>query len=111
MFSKLIVIAAAVLAFGVGTASATPLGQQADGLRLQGLADRYAYLQGVKADGLRWVAMRRFYAAKPETAVAAGEGFNWGDAGVGAGAALAAATLCGAALIFVRHSRRTKLAH
>jgi hypothetical protein len=43
---------------------------QADGLRLQGLADRYAQMSGytqdgLKADGLRYQAMARAYADRP----------------------------------------------
>jgi hypothetical protein len=112
MFSKLIVIAAALLVIGVGAASATPteLGMRADGLRLQGLADRYAYLQGVKADGLRWQALNGFYADKAAPTVTPADGFDWRDAGMGAGAALAALAIGGTAVIILRRSRGTKLA-
>jgi hypothetical protein len=93
MFSKLIATAAAILIFTVGTATAGT-GPTA---------------QGLKADGLRWQAMARFY-AKQDAAPSASSGFNWSDAGVGLGAGLAAAAIGGAAIVFARRSRRTKLA-
>jgi hypothetical protein len=48
----------------------TPQGLKADGLRLQGLADRYAQMSGytqdgLRADGLRYQAMARAYADRP----------------------------------------------
>jgi hypothetical protein len=113
MFSKLIATAAAILIVAVGTATAgmgpTAQGLRADGLRWQGLADHYGRLQGIKADGLRWQAMARFYAKQPATA-SAGSSFHWSDAGVGLGAGLAVAAIGGAAIVFARRSRRTKLA-
>jgi len=111
MFSKLIVIAAAMLVIGVGTAAAkaTPQGLYADGLRMQGLADRYAYLQGLKADGLRWQGIARSYQQQVRIDSSA-PGFDWSDAGIGAALAAVTLTVGGAALIFVRRSRRTKLA-
>ena len=65
-----------VAALTGGTANAmsvggtTPQGLKADGLRLQGLADRYAQLRGytqdgLRADGLRYQAMARAYADRP----------------------------------------------
>jgi hypothetical protein len=65
-----------VAALTGGTASAmssqatTPQGLKADGLRLQGLADRYAQMSGytqdgLRADGLRYQAMARAYADRP----------------------------------------------
>jgi hypothetical protein len=65
-----------VAALTGGTASAmaaggsTPQGLKADGLRLQGIADRYAQMsgytqEGLKADGLRYQAMARAYASRP----------------------------------------------
>ena len=112
MFSKLIATAAAILIIGVGAATAAPgptaQGLRADGLRWQGLADHYGRLQGIRADGLRWQAMARFY-AKPAS-VSASSSFHWSDAGVGLGAGLAVAAIGGAAIVFARRSRRTKLA-
>jgi len=112
MFSKLIVTALALLVLGVGTATAaeTPQGLRADGLRWQGIADRYARLQGQKADGLRWQAIARSY-AQPTATSASSEGFNWSDAGLGLAAGLGVAAAGGAAIVFARRSRRTKLAH
>jgi hypothetical protein len=48
----------------------TQEGLQADGLRLQGLADRYTQMSGytqdgLRADGLRYQAMARAYANRP----------------------------------------------
>jgi hypothetical protein len=48
----------------------TQEGLQADGLRLQGIADRYAQMRGytqdgLRADGLRYQAMARAYADRP----------------------------------------------
>jgi len=47
------------------------------------------------------------------TSVAASDGFNWGDAGIGAGAALGIALLLtgmGASLLVTRHNRRQQVA-
>ena len=65
-----------VAALTGGTANAmsvggtTPQGLKADGLRLQGIADRYVEMRGytqdgLKADGLRWQAIARAYANRP----------------------------------------------
>ena len=65
-----------VAALTSGTANAmsgqgtTPQGLKADGLRLQGLADRYAQMSGytqdgLRADGLRYQAMARAYESRP----------------------------------------------
>jgi hypothetical protein len=65
-----------VAALTGGTANAmsvggsTPQGLKADGLRLQGIADRYAEMrgytqEGLKADGLRYQVMARAYASRP----------------------------------------------
>ena len=65
-----------VAALTGGTANAmsvqgtTPQGLNADGLRLQGLADRYAQMSGytqdgLRADGLRYQTMARAYADRP----------------------------------------------
>jgi hypothetical protein len=112
MFWKLFAIAATILAFGVSSAAAagpTQQGIRADGLRWQAKADFYGRQLGLKADGLRWQAIARFYAQQKSPAASA-DGFSWSAAGVGAGSALAAAALGAAALVFVRRSRRTKLA-
>ncbi len=116
MFKGLIAIAVVILVAVVGTATAgtgpTAQGLRADGLRWQGLADRYERLQGLKADGLRWQAVARMYqqrVASPPI-VSGGSPFQWGDAGIGAVAGVALAGFAGAAIVFVRRSRRTKLA-
>jgi hypothetical protein len=65
-----------VAALTGGTANAmsvggtTPQGLKADGLRLQGIADRYVEMRGytqdgLKADGLRWQAIARAYSNRP----------------------------------------------
>jgi hypothetical protein len=117
MFSKLIATAVATLVLGLGTAVAaeTPQGLKADGLRLQAMAQRYQELHGytpaaLYADGQRWQAMARAYATAPAAVATGGEGFNWGDAGIGAAGGFVAFLLAGGALVFVRRSRRTKLA-
>jgi hypothetical protein len=123
-----LVMLVAAMAIGTATASSrgsthyTQQGLKADGLRLQGLAQRYASLQqhrpaasfytreALSAMGLRWLAMARSYAQPQVSAVSSGESFDWADAGIGAatGSALA---LCVAALIaLVRRPRTTKVA-
>ena len=118
----------------------TPQGLKADGLRLQGLADRYAQLRGytqdgLRADGLRYQAMARAYADRPAASfytpqalkaeglrwqrmaqvysqpqVVRDSGFDWGAAGIGA-IGVFVAMLCAAVLILaVRRIRQEKLA-
>ena len=135
-----------VAALTGGTANAmsvegtTPQGLKADGLRLQGIADRYAQMrgytqEGLKADGLRYQAMARAYASRPAASfytpqaleaqglrwqrmaqaysqpqVVRDSGFDWGAAGIGA-IGVFVVLLCGAVLIFgVRRLREEKLA-
>lgn len=118
----------------------TPQGLKADGLRLQGIADRYVQMrgytqEGLRADGLRYQAMARADQARPAASfyppraleaeglrwqrmaqayaqpqVVREGGFDWGAAGIGA-LGLFVAMLCGAALTFgVRRIRQEKLA-
>jgi hypothetical protein len=148
MFSKyshltrLVGLVAVVMSLAVGTATAastagsTALGLNADGLRLQGMADRYQWLQGLKADGLRLQAAARFYenrpaasyytpealkaqalrwqgiaaTYKPVVASTSGSSFDWRDAGIGAGVGVVA--LLGFTFLGVagRRVRREKLA-
>jgi len=135
-----------VAALSSGTASAmsvggtTPQGLKADGLRLQGIADRYAQIggytqEGLRADGLRYQAMARAYADRPAASfytpqalkaeglrwqtmaqsyaqpqVIRDSGFDWGAAGIGA-IGVFVAMLCTAVLILaVRRIREEKLA-
>ena len=142
-FVGLVFLVAAVTA---GTASATsvggstPQGLKADGLRLQGIADRYAQMRGytqagLRADGLRYQAMARAYPSPsaasfytPQALEAQGlrwqrmaqaytqpqvvrdSGFDWGAAGIGA-IGVFVVLLCGGVLIFgVRRIREEKLA-
>jgi hypothetical protein len=129
-----------------GTASAmsvggnTPQGLKADGLRLQGIADRYVQMrgytqEGLRADGLRYQAMARAYASRPAASfytpqalkaeglrwqtmaqaysqpqVVRDSGFDWGAAGIGA-LGVFVAMLCASVLILgVRRIREEKLA-
>jgi hypothetical protein len=118
----------------------TPQGLKADGLRLQGIADRYAQMRGytqagLRADGLRYQAMARAYANRPAASfytpqalkaeglrwqtmaqayaqpqVVRDSGFDWGAAGIGA-IGVFVAMLCAAVLILaVRRIREEKLA-
>jgi hypothetical protein len=104
------VLIAAIVALPA-LANPTPLGQKADGLRLQAMAERYGELQGLKADGLRWQAMARAYTARSFTPAASNGGsFDWADAGIGVAGGLVIAVFTAGGIAFVRHSRRTKLA-
>jgi hypothetical protein len=135
-----------VAALTGGTANAmsvegtTPQGLKADGLRLQGIADRYAQMRGytqdgLRADGLRYQAMARAYPSPPAASfytplaleaqglrwqrmaqaytqpqVIRDSGFDWGAAGIGA-IGVFVVLLCGTVLIFgVRRIREEKLA-
>jgi hypothetical protein len=135
-----------VAALTSGTANAmsaggtTPQGLKADGLRFQGIAQRYAEMRGytdlgLKADGLRLQAAARAYANRPaasfytpqalkaeglrwqlmaqayaEPQVVRNSGFDWGAAGIGA-LGLFVAMLCASVLILgVRRIRQEKLA-
>ena len=122
-----VVTVVATLAIGTVTASSagsshyTQQGLRADGLRLQAMARRYAYLQHrpaasfytpstLNAMGLRWLAMARAYAHPQVSALSSDEGFDWADAGIGA-ASGSALVLCLAVLLgVVRRPRETKLA-
>jgi hypothetical protein len=75
-FSRFVGLVFLVAALTAGTANAmstggtTPQGLKADGLRLQGIAERYAAMRGytqdgLKADGLRWEAIARAYGNRP----------------------------------------------
>ncbi len=145
-FSRFVGLVFLVAALSSGTASAmsvggtTPQGLKADGLRLQGIADRYAQIggytqEGLRADGLRYQAMARAYADRPAASfytpqalkaeglrwqtmaqsyaqpqVIRDSGFDWGAAGIGA-IGVFVAMLCTAVLILaVRRIREEKLA-
>jgi hypothetical protein len=75
-FSRLVGLVFLAAALTGGTANAMSLGGttaqglKADGLRLQGMADRYVEMRGytqdgLKADGLRWQAIARTYSGQP----------------------------------------------
>ena len=145
-FSRFVGLVFLVAAVTAGTANAmaaggtTPQGLKADGLRLQGIADRYVQMrgytqEGLRADGLRYQAMARAYANRRRRAstrrrrlkaeglrwqmmaqaytqpqVVRNSGFDWGAAGIGA-IGVFVALLCGAVLILgVRRIREEKLA-
>ena len=145
-FSRFVGLVFLVGALTGGTANAlaaggsTPQGLKADGLRLQGLADRYVQMrgytqEGLKADGLRYQAMARAYANRPAASfytpqalkaqglrwqrmaqaytqpqVVRNSSFDWGAAGIGA-IGVFVAMLCAAVLILgVRRIREEKLA-
>ena len=124
----------------MSAAGTTPQGLKADGLRLQGIADRYAQMRGytqagLRADGLRYQAMARAYQSPPAASfytpqaleaqglrwermaqaysqpqVVRDSGFDWGAAGIGA-IGVFVVLLCGAVLTFgVRRIREEKLA-
>jgi hypothetical protein len=141
-FVGLVVLVAALS----GTANAmsaegtTPQGLKADGLRLQGIADRYVQMggytqDGLRADGLRYQAMARAYQSRPAASfytpqalkaeglrwermaqaysqpqVVRNSSFDWGAAGIGA-IGVFVAMLCAAVLFLgVRRIREEKLA-
>jgi hypothetical protein len=145
-FSRFVGLVFLVAALSSGTANAmsvggnTPQGLKADGLRLQGIADRYVQMRGytqdgLRADGLRYQAMARAYQSRPAASfytpqalkaeglrwqamaqsyaqpqVVRNSGFDWGAAGIGAFGVFVA-LLCGAVLFLgVRRIREEKLA-
>jgi hypothetical protein len=145
-FSRFLGLVFLVAAVTAGAASATsvggstPQGLKADGLRLQGIADRYVQMRGytqagLRADGLRYQAMARAYESRPAASfytpqalraeglrwqkmaqsytqpqVVRDSGFDWGAAGIGA-IGVFVAMLCAAVLILgVRRIREEKLA-
>ena len=135
-----------VAALSSGTANAmsaggtTPQGLNADGLRLQGIADRYAQMRGytqdgLRADGLRYQAMARAYQSRPATSfytpqalkaeglrwqamaqaysqpqVVRDSGFDWGAAGIGALGVFVAMLSASVLILAVRRIRDEKLA-
>ena len=141
-FVGLVVLVAALsgTANAMSAGGTTPQGLKADGLRLQGIADRYVQMRGytqdgLRADGLRYQAMARAYTNRPAASfytpqalkaeglrwqtmaqayaqpqVVRNSGFDWGAAGIGA-IGVFAAMLCAAVLILgVRRIREEKLA-
>jgi hypothetical protein len=140
--TRLVGLVAVVMAFAAGTATAastsgsTPQGLTADGLRLQGMADRYQWLQGLKADGLRLQAAAQAYSNRPAASyytpealkaqalrwqgIAAtykpvvtstsGGSFDWRDAGIGAGVGAVALLSLVLLVAATRRGRREKLA-
>ena len=135
-----------VAALSSGTANAmsvegtTPQGLKADGLRLQGIADRYVQMSGytqdgLRADGLRYQAMARAYQNRPAASfytpqalkaeglrwqtmaqaysqpqVVRDSGFDWGAAGIGALGVFVAMLSASVLILGVRRIREEKLA-
>ena len=141
-FVGLVVLVAALsgTANAMSAGGTTPQGLKADGLRLQGIADRYVQMRGytqdgLRADGLRYQAMARAYTNRPAASfytpqalkaeglrwqtmakayaqpqVVRNSGFDWGAAGIGA-LGVFVAMLCASVLILaVRRIREEKLA-
>jgi hypothetical protein len=111
----------AALASATAMASSTPQGLKADGLRLQGLAQRYEWLQSrpaasfytaqaLRADALRWQAMARAYAQPKGTTISSSGSFDWADAGIGAASGFALALCIAIVIAWARRTRETKLA-
>lgn len=141
-FVGLVVLVAALsgTANAMSAGGTTPQGLKADGLRLQGIADRYVQMRGytqdgLRADGLRYQAMARAYANRPAASfytpraleaqglrwqamaqvyaqpqAVRNSGFDWGAAGIGALGFFIIA-LCASVLVLgVRRMRQEKLA-
>jgi hypothetical protein len=141
-FVGLVVLVAALsgTANAMSAGGTTPQGLKADGLRLQGIADRYVQMSGytqdgLTADGLRYQAMARAYADRPAASfytpqaleaqglrwqrmaqayaqpqTTRASGFDWGAAGIGALGFFIVA-LCASVLVLgVRRMRQEKLA-
>ena len=141
-FVGLVVLVAALsgAANAMSAGGTTPQGLKADGLRLQGIADRYVQMggytqDGLRADGLRYQAMARAYQSRPAASfytpqalkaeglrwermaqaysqpqVVRNSSFDWGAAGIGA-IGVFVAMLCAAVLFLgVRRIREEKLA-
>ncbi len=101
-----------------GSSFPTSQGLRADGLRWQGIARVYQLREraagfptphGLRADGLRWQGIARAYqqieGARPAS-TGTGNGFDWGDAGLGVAAAIGAMLLAGAGAIGLRKRGR-----
>ena len=132
-----LVVVAASLSISTATAAGnTPQGLRADGLRLQGQADRYAMLRGttpagLRADGLRLQGMAAAYQNRPAASfytpqalkaeglrwqqlarayaqpqVSRDSGFDWGAAGIGAAGVFV--LMLGAAILIFGFRRMTE---
>lgn len=69
---------------------------------------------GLRADGLRWQAMARFYQSQQPTKVvvastSTSNGFDWRDAGIGASTVFGTALVLGIALLLTRRHQHTGL--
>jgi hypothetical protein len=141
-FVGLVVLVAALsgTANAMSAGGTTPQGLKADGLRLQGIADRYVQMRGytqdgLRADGLRYQAMARAYANRPAASfytpqalkaeglrwqrmaeayaqpqAVRNSGFDWGAAGIGALGVFVAMLCAGVLILGVRRIREEKLA-
>jgi hypothetical protein len=114
----LVFLAAALWSGSAMAAGPTPAAIKADGLRWQAIARFYEQQQrptpeAIRADGLRWQAIARTYGVHtvtPPSQSSSGSGFDFGAAGIGALAALGLAVLASGLMVMARRIRRRKLA-
>jgi hypothetical protein len=114
----LVFLAAALWSGSAMAAGPTPAAIKADGLRWQAIARFYEQQQrptpeAIRADGLRWQAIARTYGVHTVTTPSqssSGSGFGFGAAGIGALAALGLAVLASGLMVMARRIRRRKLA-
>ena len=114
----LVFIAAALWSGSAIAAGPTPAAIRADGLRWQAIARFYEQQQrptpeAIRADGLRWQAIARTYGVHTVTTPSqssSGSGFDFGAAGIGALAALGLAVLASGLMVMAQRFRRRKLA-
>jgi hypothetical protein len=120
--SRVIGLVFLVAALVSGPASAatgeTPQGLKADGLRYQAMARFYAdrpaasfyTARALRADGLRWQAQARFYAAQSPVARSSADGFDWGSAVIGGAGTIVVLLGAGGLAFGVRKLRQERLA-
>jgi hypothetical protein len=114
----LVFLAAALWSGSAMAAGPRPAAIKADGLRWQAIARFYEQQQrptpeAIRADGLRWQAIARTYGVHtvtPPSQSSSGSGFDFGAAGIGALAALGLAVLASGLMVMARRIRRRKLA-
>jgi hypothetical protein len=114
----LVFLAAALWSGSAMAAGPRPAAIKADGLRWQAIARFYEQQQrptpeAIRADGLRWQAIARTYGVHTVTTPSqssSGSGFDFGAAGIGALAALGLAVLASGLMVMARRIRRRKLA-
>jgi hypothetical protein len=114
----LVFLAAALWSGSAMAAGPRPAAIKADGLRWQAIARFYEQQQrptpeAIRADGLRWQAIARTHGVHTVTTPSqssSGSGFDFGAAGIGALAALGLAVLASGLMVMARRIRRRKLA-